>query len=231
MKKLINLFAILSITVTCVGCGDINTSSNKDNIEKITTTATTTDPMEYLQNAYDNLVDLNYQLSNISDAIQGSWYYGIYKKDKTTFLDWSLSTGLNSSELKNAAEDMGYSQTSLRSSYVDFNTFIFIAEKVMQDNGTYSKAEQTLNDIKKNLKSATNDLNDYDDIKKYYTSALAYYQYLKNPTGNYNQMTDTMNNYENELNEYKNDLSFDFGSDFSDDFDDDTTTINEDDII
>lgn len=68
-----------------------------------------------------------------------------------------------------------------------------------------SKAEM------KELSEKYSDYEHYPNLKGYYTTTNSFFDFCQNPTGSFNQLVDTINNYKNEARDYKADLDYIFG--------------------
>ncbi len=190
------------------GCGQANTSSDiQSNKVEVNEAKKTENPDIYLKQAYDYLCNATTKMSSIGNAIQGAWHYGIFG-DNASYSDLSLSCGVSASELSAAAERVfGFDIEILLQ---DMNYSVPVTKEALSDK--YSSAYSDIEKAKNSIKQATNDLDNYQDMKNFYSSALAYYEWLESPTGNFQQATDTRTDFENELTEFKNDLSFDYGN-------------------
>lgn len=50
----------------------------------------------------------------------------------------------------------------------------------------------------------------YSNLKGYYTTTNAFFEFCQNPTGSFAQVKDTINNYKNDARDYRNDLAYIF---------------------
>lgn len=46
--------------------------------------------------------------------------------------------------------------------------------------------------------------------RRYYTSTSSFFEFCQNPTGSFEQVVNTINDYKNEARDYKNDLDYIF---------------------
>lgn len=207
MKKTIIICALMIGVLSLTGCGSESASTEIQSSEAQTEAQTTENPDIYLKKAYDHLCNATNKMSTIGDAIQGAWHYGIYS-DNGSYSELSVSCGIPASKLSAAAETrFGFNIELLLQ---DINYAVPVTIAALSDE--YKLAKGDIEQAKDMIKQATDDLDNYGDMKNFYTSALAYYEWLESPTGNFQQATETRTDYENELTEYKNDLSFDYSN-------------------
>lgn len=80
-------------------------------------------------------------------------------------------------------------------------------------NGEVEEVQKSLNEAKSLMKELSDKYSDYEhypSLKGYYTTTKSYFDFCQNPTGSFNQLTDTVNNYSNEIRDYKADLDYIF---------------------
>lgn len=187
--KPIGILLAAALMCGCAGCG--------------TQEDTTSQSKAHMQGAYDSLCTATARLSEIGDAIQAAWHYGIYEDDPTVS-GLASKTGISKADLTEAgAFDYMLGQ--------GFSYCVGYAKAAMESNGDYQDAKDAIDKAKAEIQKVTDDLDYFSDMKNFYSSCLAYYEWLQAPDGNFNQATDTINDYEKELQEFKNDMAFDYG--------------------
>lgn len=222
-KKILCVLFSIVISFNLCACGSVSKESENDDkkdkkavFENTSSVDKTAASKEQMKIAYTELTSASVKLQIIADSIQGAWHYGIYEDDKT-LMNFCDSTGLSETEVTDVFKGTDlesynlYNKVYASEVFKDFNSCVSVASLVMTKNGTYDEAKQSIENAKTALQSVTDDLDYYKDMKNYYSSCLAYYEWLESPTGNFDQATDTINDYNNELKEYKNDMEFDYG--------------------
>ena len=155
------------------------------------------------------------------DDIYGAWYFGIYKlKDKEISTMASIDKNyvyyylanetphFSSTELQKAAESYG-----INASYVasDWQYCLYVVEAALETNGKYSRVDDLLADVQKTLQQLTDQYGDYEyypKLKEYYSRVSSYADFFKSPTGSFNQLADTINDYENNIRTCQQDVGF-----------------------
>ena len=161
------------------------------------------DKTEHLKKAYKLLCDSSVTMENISNVIQNAWHFGIYE-DNPKLYKLADATGIS----EQALTDIGAKDFYLDEFSYCVNYCILAMQR---DEAYYQTAKNKIDEAKKEIQQATDDLNHYEDMKNFYSSSLSYYEWLESPTGNFDQATTSINEYENKLKEFKNDMEFDFG--------------------
>ncbi|MBQ8922659.1 MAG: hypothetical protein IJ060_10975 [Oscillospiraceae bacterium] len=161
------------------------------------------DKTVHLKKAYELLCDAAVTMENISDVIETAWHYAIYE-DNPNVSELAYKTGLSEQDLINA----GASDYNLD----DLFTGVDCCMSVMRtDDSYYKSAKDNIEEAKKEIRSATDDLNHYEDMRNFYTTSLSYYEWLEKATGSYKEATALIDDYETKLREFKNDMDLDFG--------------------
>ncbi|MGM9609099.1 MAG: hypothetical protein ACI3XE_02625 [Eubacteriales bacterium] len=217
-KIILSLIAIILIC-TLVSCdysdgtqGSANASGNTKDSE-----------IQAAKKAYGSLSEAHELIVEMMDAISNAWHFAIYDADDYNTFDLcvvmlAINSGLFSTELKEATDvvlnKMGYSQpsdTKRLAALRTFSTTIAIVKQVFTDNGKYEKIDELLSAAKTSIKSITGKYEEYtgySTLKSYYSETSAYAEFCKDPTGSYQQLSTTRDNYETKLRNYKNELSF-----------------------
>ncbi len=189
------LFSIIAIVPAC------GTEFSKEN--EVSDSIDTLDKgNEKLKDAYNKLNTASEKLCYISGNIQMAWHYGIFEKN-ASFLGLANKTGFTEDDLR----ESGISEFHLD----EFTNDILAVQYAMIKNGAYDEVEKNISEAKKLLQEVTSDLDNYTDMKNYYSTCNAYYEWVKSPDGNFNQATTTINDYEKELKDFRNDMEFDYG--------------------
>lgn len=188
--------------------------------------------------AYDN-VDIAYEITdNFGSDIYEAWRLGIYDDEEildegTAYLAGELS--LSEDELKDGVvyvllEIMGSSweeatdeeknelQSSADSCFALFEDDLFsfcvtVVTGAYQANGKVAEAQNALEEAKTQMKELSEEYSDYEhypNLKGYYTTTNAFFDFCLNPTGSFEQIKTTINDYRNEARDYVNDLDYIF---------------------
>ncbi len=94
-----------------------------------------------------------------------------------------------------------------------FTFIVYMVIGVYEANGKIDKARVALDNAKVQMKELSEKYGDYEhysSLKGFYTTATAFFDYCQNPTGSFDQMKDTVNEYQKEARDYINDLNYAF---------------------
>lgn len=194
--------AIVLSLLTTSACG---ANANQGSGQAVATEATSAEnPKEHMKKAYNSLCDSYKTMMKISDVIQTAWHYGIFEK-KQTVNGLSSKTGISVKAFNDAGLTFDFSLG-------DFSSCVSYCVLAMSmDENYYSHVKECIDNAKNEIQNTTSEIDRYADMKNFYSTSLSYYEWLLNPQGNFNQATDSINEYENKLKEFKNDLEFDYG--------------------
>ena len=103
-------------------------------------------------------------------------------------------------------------------SFYDNNNFLFsfcikCVVGAYVTNGEIEEAQKALDNAKSLMKELSEKYSDYEhypNLKGYYTTTKSFFDFCQSPTGSFNQLVDTMNNYRNAVRDYKADLDYIF---------------------
>lgn len=167
--------------------------------------------------AFDKLNQITELCVKGMDDIYDSWYIGLYESDisdiptKGSLITLiSEKTSFSNEELVKACNDLNLRVLEL---YTDWNYCIWIVEQAHVNRGTYDRIHTLLTEVNSALKEIGDSYSDYEyypTLKSYYAKASSYADFFENTTGSFNQLADTINDYENALRTYQSDLSFIF---------------------
>lgn len=191
------------------------------------------------QQAYNDLTEAFDLTSTYGSDIYNAWYEGIFNSKKLSVSYLSSKTSLSEEDVKNgvAASSLGgvdaYEQASeeerseaqegadelldfigeLGGDYA-YSSAVGSVVAAYGVNGTSDKISSLLSNAKDALRTISDEYSDYEyypTLKDYYSAVNAYFDFCESPTGSFQQLSDTRNNYENDAREYQNDLDFVFG--------------------
>lgn len=231
MKKVLSLVLIMMMSISFVACG----SKEGTEVEK----SPTEKAYEISKEAYDN-VKKAYEISDaMGSDIYEAWRLGIYSDDEildegVKFLADKLS--LSEDEIiegiiytcldldgKISYEDAEDEDKKTYRDNADLTFMLFeddlfsyctmVVRNAYIANGKVDEAQSALNEAKGNMKELSASYSDYEhypNLKEYYTTTSAYFDFCQNPDGSFEQIKDTLNDYRNEARDLNNDLDYIF---------------------
>lgn len=163
--------------------------------------------------AYEKLKEVEQLCTDGMDDIYGAWYFGIYELKNASKYNFygdmaDEVPNFDSTELEAAASNLGFSTTTVKS---DWQYSLWIVEEAMESRGDYDTISTNMEEAEKVLQVLTSEYDDYTyypKLKDYYSSVKAYVDFYLNPTGSFEQLKDTINNYENNIRTLGSDVSF-----------------------
>lgn len=177
--------------------------------------------------AYNNINSAYQTVEVMGGDIYTAWRLGIYEKDE-------MSIELLADELSLSEDDLekGFStllvdigMQDLLDMEVDLDTFFTLFEDEMFSvcveivkqaytaNGKIQFTQDCLREAKSQMKALGEDYSDYEhypSLKGYYAVTNSFFDFCQNPTGSFEQMETTINDYRNEARNYINDLDYIF---------------------
>ena len=218
MKKLIALLLFLVMCLSLAACG----SGEKK-------------AFEASKSAYDN-IDIAYEITEqFGSDIYEAWRLGIYDDDEilengAAHLATELS--LSADEIRAGAVYTLYQDewdtmseeekeeligsADLLFSYMEDDLFSFCVMAVSNAyvvNGKVDEAQTALDAAKAQMKELSSEYSDYEhypNLKGYFTTTSSFFDFCQNPTGSFEQIKETVNNYKNEARDYISDLDYIF---------------------
>ena len=200
MKKFICLLLVIVITFSFSAC-----SGGK---QAAFTSAQTT---------YNNLISAYEKIDVIGSEIYEAWRIAIYDTPSLEKLDGKLE--LTNEELVAAALSLGaYSDYPNSVFYIfgDANKFsiaITVVKEAYELKGTYDEIETLLNSAKNEMKTMSDKYSDYEhynNLKNMYSIVDSYADFCEEPSGSFEQLKTTMNDYRNDFRDLESDLAFFF---------------------
>ncbi|MBQ2899176.1 MAG: hypothetical protein IJE28_05490 [Oscillospiraceae bacterium] len=188
--------------------------------------------------AYDS-IDVAYEITEqYGSDVYEAWRMGIYDKDEildddVAYLASELS--LSEEDIKlgvayTVSELMGQDWETLteesKKAYCaeadlyfylmedDLFTFcVMVVSNAYKVNGKVDEAKTALDEAKAQMKELSDKYSDYEhypNLKGYYTTTSSFFDFCQNPTGSFEQVKDTINDYKNEARDYISDLDYIF---------------------
>lgn len=162
------------------------------------------------KDAYTKLKEVAKLCENGMDDIYNAWHFGIYSAEDSYnyFYDLSKKVNFTSTELKKAAELYGITESKAKT---DWNYSVIIVEMAHVIRGDHDTITKNMEGAQKTLQILTEQYGDYTyypKLKEYYSAIGSYVEFFKNPTGSFNQLVDTVNNFENNIRTLETDVAF-----------------------
>ena len=94
-----------------------------------------------------------------------------------------------------------------------FSFCVLTVVKAYERNGDIERIQEALTAAKSDMKQLSESYSDYEHypaLKEYYTTTSSFFDFCQNPTGSFEQVKDTINNYRNQARDCVNDLDYIF---------------------
>lgn len=150
----------------------------------------------------DGAIHLATELSLSANEIRAGAVYTIYKDEWDTMSDEEKDELIDKADL-------------LFTLFEDdlFSFCVMAVSNAYVVNGKVEEAQTALDAAKAQMKELSSNYSDYEhypNLKGYFTTTSSFFDFCQNPTGSFEQVTETVNDYENEARDYINDLDFVF---------------------
>lgn len=222
MKKIVSLFVSVTLCLSLCACGGGKKKA-----------------FALSKQAYTDINAAYEDTEIFGTDIYEAWYLGIFEDDEVLdggcrYLASELS--LSEDELKDGVAYFAISMTNdttwetatdeekekLRG--LSDNIFLMYKDdlyslcvQLVADayvvNGKVAEIQEYLDSAKSQMKDLSDKYSDYEhypNLKGYYTTTNAFFDFCQNPTGSFEQVKTTVNDYKNSARNYKNDLSYVF---------------------
>ena len=164
----------------------------------------------------------------VMSSVYSAWSFGIHNASNSTtsniLTNLARETNLTAGELqagvKSLAESMGSAESTILSTMTsasrdisNWQWCLFVLEEAYVVNGTFDTIQEHIDAANAALRAMTADYDDYKhfpNLKDFYSLVLSYAEFAQSPTGSFNQLVDTKNDYENSIRRLRNDLGFVF---------------------
>ena len=186
--------------------------------------------------AYDNINAAYLIVDDFGHDIYEAWRVGIFDEKNISIKTLSKELTLSEDELKEGVVYLFYSMAENddyeEGKEEDKQFFRENADKVFQlfkddifsvcvkivsaayvTNGKVAEAQELLTSAKGQMKTLSEKYSDYEHypaLKGYYTTTTAFFDFCQNPTGSFEQVKTTINEYRNDCRSYNKDLSYIF---------------------
>lgn len=162
---------------------------------------------------FDSLNEASDICITMMDSIYEGWRFAIYDADEysgsTAVREFASEVGLSSYEINSVLTEYGLDGSDLE----DFSVAVSVISEVFENNGTIETLDNALAAAKDELKTMTAEYSDYSEyptLKSYYSKVSSYAEFVKEPSGSFEQLKSTIEDYENEIRTYRSDLEFIF---------------------
>lgn len=198
--------------------GSDNAETMAENISNNETTDENIVPKEFsetAQLAYDLIESAESLCKSGMGIISSAWHFGIWDapgcENSTVIEQLSAQIGFEVSFIE---ENGNYDADTLINGDGNFGGWEFClmtAENCLSAAGTYTSVDYALDAARDLIREIPEDYANYQNLKNYYTKVAAYAAYFENVSGSYNDLIETINEYESNIQEAKEPLLFDFG--------------------
>ena len=128
--------------------------------------------------------------------------------------DWNEIDDAEKDIYRAAVKDDDSAVFSFYDNYNQFLSFcIYCVIGTYITNGEIEEAQKALDNAKSFMKELSEKYSDYEhypNLKGYYATTKSFLDFCQSPTGSFNQLVDTINDYRNEARDYKADLDYIF---------------------
>ena len=221
MKRIVSLLMVIVMCLSLVACGGSEKKA-----------------FEASKAAYDN-IDIAYKITEqFGSDIYEAWRLGIYDDDE--ILDDGVShlaseLSLSEDEIRlgvayvlaemttDGWENVTDEQKVELADLADaaflmmedelFSFCVMVVDGAYIANGKVEEAQTALDAAKAQMKELSAEYSDYEhypNLKGYFTTTSSFFDFCQNPTGSFEQVKETINEYKNEARDYISDLDYIF---------------------
>lgn len=174
---------------------------------------------ENSKEAYQKLNEAGKICQQAISDIYNAWLWGIYDYDdyhsassRATALQGEVTVDLNAgSEEGDRAE--GYMSLALLYGDSEWQACVDLVVAAYEGGGIYEDVAALMNEAQASLKTVSEknaDYQYYPTLKQYFSKLSAMFEFVKSPSGSFEQLKTTKNDYINAILTYQGDLSFVF---------------------
>lgn len=173
---------------------------------------------EAASSAFDNVDNAYRLIEEFGADIYEAWRLGIYEDDDMSVKLLADELSLSEQDINAAIDEIcGIDNVGDTYFYVFadelFSACVIVVSTAYELNGTTEKISSYMTNAKTLMKEMSEKYSDYEhysNLKGYYTTTNAFFEFCQNPTGSFAQVKDTINNYKNDARDYRNDLAYIF---------------------
>lgn len=223
MKRFFVLLLALMLILGCAACSSAqnppaeNSQGNeiKDTESSANMEPEEIDETEIAQQAYDLIDSAESLCKSGMGVISAAWYFGIWDApecDTDSVIEClSAQIGFDVSFIE---ENGGYRADELVNGDGNFDGWEFClmtAENCLSAAGAYTSVNETLDAARDLIRELSDDYENRQYLKDYYTKVAAYVSYFEDVSGSYNDLTEAITEHESKIQTAKEPLLFDFG--------------------
>ena len=155
--------------------------------------------------------------------IYNAWMSGIYDDDEMDIEFLADETGIPEADLRAGYEAFFGESPDEYFNYFDFcldnddfpmfSLCTLLVSEAYKVNGKSEEVKAHLDNAKAIMKDMSENYSDYEhysNLKGFYTKTNAYFDYCESPDGSFEQCKTTVNEYRNQIRDFKNDLDYIF---------------------
>lgn len=169
--------------------------------------------------AYQKLNHISEQTANIMDDVYNAWHYGLSKTSSANLNSFVSILHLSKADVENAIKVNNRSYMSffsdtpadvfkMTSKNKDFyRSCVNLVTTAYSQNGRFEALNAELTEAKEALKVVGEQFPNYQSLMEFYSKTASYFEFAKNPTGSFEQLSETISEYENSLRNCANTLS------------------------
>lgn len=208
MKQILSLCIAFIMLLSLCACSDVEAGAEANSKKAAYDAAS---------NVYDSINNAYLLIDEFGSDLYEAWRIGIYDDDEVSISYLADELNLSEDEITAAIDSLAYEGCG--NYYFDyyedslFSACVWLVTEAYELNGTSEKIAEYLTDAKTRMKEMSEKYSDYEhyeNLKSYYTTTTAFYDFCKDPSGSFEQVKETINTYRNDARSYRNDLSFIF---------------------
>lgn len=221
MKKIVALLLVVFMSFSLTACNGEN--ANEDAAPDKETA------FDVAKEAYDK-IDVAYEITeNFGSDIYEAWHLGIYEEDEIRsdgvgYLASKLSLGeseimagiglllADGEEPKAMFRDTANKYFKYYKGDL-FSFCVHVVSNAYAANGKAEEAQLALDSAKELMKKMSEEYSDYEhypNLKAYYANTKSFLDFCQEPTGSFEQVQTTINDYRNKIRDYVSDLDYIF---------------------
>lgn len=218
------MFLLATVFIFCTACSTVQNPStdapyeeNNGDTETVTenTVPEEINEAEIAQQAYDLIENAESICKGGMGIISAAWHFGIWDAPEceTDVVMERLAAQIGF-EVSFIEENGGHTADELVNGDGDFDGWEFClttAENCLSAVGAYVSVDEALNTARDLIRKLPDSHANYQELKDYYTKVAAYAAYFENISGSYNDLTEAITKYEDDIQKAKEPLLFDFG--------------------
>lgn len=214
--KQISVYVLAAILIFCTACSAVQNPRRSDT----ETVMNNTEPeevneAEYAQQAYDLIEDAESICKDGMGIISAAWHFGIWDAPEcgtdTVVERLAAQIGFDVSFVEKNGRHTADELVNGDGDFGGWEFCLITAENCLSAIGAYASVDETLNAARDLIRKIPDDYANYQNLKDYYTKVAAYAVYFENISGSYNDLTEAITKYEDDIQKAKEPLLFDFG--------------------